>query len=392
MSTSEMQKARNCLPSINELFPFLNEAERKERSANEPRQFPPTEIPCQSQQAPTPPQQQQQQHSYTRDPAHSPQPISSPIQSAPMYSQNSAPESVQQQGYYKSYGHPLSPPAASPVSSASYSPNNLCQHTNLYQPKNITPMNTPAYQQRQLGPSQTQIQNIQISINDANSNLQKLNFLTNNFQNIMDHNGDIKSIPDEMIDDCLSKIQNLAQIYTSWAKARVTAIQNSNYITPSSTPTASHAPQYPTMSAPIPTTAHMNHNPQFTDPSHIQQLNKKKNILRAKGSLSPVQPMAEMTAFQREVMMKKANKAKKVKASIASNESSKEKRTNECAHCGSNETPEWRRGPDGERSLCNACGLFFAKLSKKYDEDAASRIMRDRRSTGLQLDRRISIP
>ncbi|GME86628.1 unnamed protein product [[Candida] boidinii] len=386
MPTSEMQKARNCLPSINELFPFLNEAERKERAANEPRQFPPTENPNQSPQPPP------QQHSYTCDPAHSPRPISYPNQSSPMYSQKSAPESVQQQGYYKSYGHPLSPTAGSPVSSGSYSPNNQCQHTNLYPPEHIAPVNSPAYQHGQLGPLQPQIQNIQISINDANSNLQTLNFLTNNFQNIIDHNGDIKSIPDEMLDDCLLKIHNLAQIYTSWAKARETAIQNSNYLTPSSTPTASHAPQYPTMPAQISVPVHMNHSSQFAEPSRIQQLNKKKNVLRAKGSVSPVQPMAEISAFQREVMIKKANKAKKGKPSIANSESSKEKRTNECAHCGSNETPEWRRGPDGERSLCNACGLFFAKLSKKYDEEAASRIMRDRRSTGLQLDRRISLP
>lgn len=26
-----------------------------------------------------------------------------------------------------------------------------------------------------------------------------------------------------------------------------------------------------------------------------------------------------------------------------------------CKNCGTNETPEWRRGPDGARTLCNAC-------------------------------------
>jgi GATA zinc finger len=35
-----------------------------------------------------------------------------------------------------------------------------------------------------------------------------------------------------------------------------------------------------------------------------------------------------------------------------------------CTSCGTKETPEWRRGPDGQRSLCNACGLreFLARL------------------------------
>ncbi|PWN52900.1 GATA-domain-containing protein, partial [Violaceomyces palustris] len=36
-----------------------------------------------------------------------------------------------------------------------------------------------------------------------------------------------------------------------------------------------------------------------------------------------------------------------------------------CQACGTNETPEWRRGPDGARTLCNACGLHFAKLVRK---------------------------
>ncbi|KAF9510209.1 hypothetical protein BS47DRAFT_1300438, partial [Hydnum rufescens UP504] len=29
----------------------------------------------------------------------------------------------------------------------------------------------------------------------------------------------------------------------------------------------------------------------------------------------------------------------------------------QCSSCGSRDTPEWRRGPDGPRTLCNACGL-----------------------------------
>lgn len=36
-----------------------------------------------------------------------------------------------------------------------------------------------------------------------------------------------------------------------------------------------------------------------------------------------------------------------------------------CHSCNCTETPEWRRGPDGARTLCNACGLHYAKLMKK---------------------------
>ncbi|KAI0698374.1 hypothetical protein BC835DRAFT_1269062, partial [Cytidiella melzeri] len=33
-----------------------------------------------------------------------------------------------------------------------------------------------------------------------------------------------------------------------------------------------------------------------------------------------------------------------------------------CLGCGATSTPEWRRGPMGPRTLCNACGLVYAKL------------------------------
>ncbi|GAA5849925.1 hypothetical protein JCM8547_000955 [Rhodosporidiobolus lusitaniae] len=35
-----------------------------------------------------------------------------------------------------------------------------------------------------------------------------------------------------------------------------------------------------------------------------------------------------------------------------------------CSVCGVKETPEWRRGPGGSRSLCNGCGLLAAKRAR----------------------------
>lgn len=32
-----------------------------------------------------------------------------------------------------------------------------------------------------------------------------------------------------------------------------------------------------------------------------------------------------------------------------------------CFACGTHKSPEWRRGPDGPKTLCNACGLRYAK-------------------------------
>ncbi|KAH7109394.1 hypothetical protein B0J13DRAFT_516959 [Dactylonectria estremocensis] len=43
-----------------------------------------------------------------------------------------------------------------------------------------------------------------------------------------------------------------------------------------------------------------------------------------------------------------------------------------CHRCNRIDTPEWRRGPDGARTLCNACGLRYAKLKKKQQHEARS--------------------
>jgi hypothetical protein len=34
----------------------------------------------------------------------------------------------------------------------------------------------------------------------------------------------------------------------------------------------------------------------------------------------------------------------------------------DCANCHRKETPEWRRGPSGNRDLCNGCGLRWRKV------------------------------
>ncbi|KAI5895155.1 uncharacterized protein SCHCODRAFT_084993 [Schizophyllum commune H4-8] len=36
-----------------------------------------------------------------------------------------------------------------------------------------------------------------------------------------------------------------------------------------------------------------------------------------------------------------------------------------CLGCDATTTPEWRRGPMGPRTLCNACGLVYAKMVKR---------------------------
>lgn len=49
----------------------------------------------------------------------------------------------------------------------------------------------------------------------------------------------------------------------------------------------------------------------------------------------------------------------------------KKKANSICSQCGLTQTPEWRRGPDGVRTLCNACGLFYSKLVKSCGDKEA---------------------
>lgn len=80
-----------------------------------------------------------------------------------------------------------------------------------------------------------------------------------------------------------------------------------------------------------------------------------------------------------------------LKAGGVLNEDLSLKQDHSCQQCGSNDTPEWRRGPYGSRSLCNACGLFYGKLIKKFGFEEAATLMVKRKEEGNGEDRRIPI-
>lgn len=64
---------------------------------------------------------------------------------------------------------------------------------------------------------------------------------------------------------------------------------------------------------------------------------------------------------------------------------------NKCHRCGTTETPEWRRGPNGLRTLCNACGLFHAKLVRRKGAAwAAEEVLNNKVCKGKN-GRRISV-
>ena len=62
-------------------------------------------------------------------------------------------------------------------------------------------------------------------------------------------------------------------------------------------------------------------------------------------------------------------------ASLISNKKKRKRRKGashlqrDCANCHTSVTPEWRRGPSGQRDLCNSCGLRWAKQVSKGGSD-----------------------
>jgi Zn ribbon nucleic-acid-binding protein len=44
----------------------------------------------------------------------------------------------------------------------------------------------------------------------------------------------------------------------------------------------------------------------------------------------------------------------------------------ECSMCGTKDTPQWRKGPQGPSTLCNACGLQYRKFCEKTPPDLSS--------------------
>jgi len=54
-----------------------------------------------------------------------------------------------------------------------------------------------------------------------------------------------------------------------------------------------------------------------------------------------------------------------------------------CHSCNRSETPEWRRGPDGARTLCNACGLrMLAPIVRDIAADKVCRLRKANKKDG----------
>ncbi|KAK3690972.1 hypothetical protein LTR37_018925 [Vermiconidia calcicola] len=85
------------------------------------------------------------------------------------------------------------------------------------------------------------------------------------------------------------------------------------------------------------------------------------------------------SSWQYEIrQLEKKNRilAEEVQLLIAAKKKRKRRRgkdqQKDCANCHTRVTPEWRRGPSGQRDLCNSCGLRWAKLNGRVSPRTSS--------------------
>jgi PAS domain-containing protein len=86
------------------------------------------------------------------------------------------------------------------------------------------------------------------------------------------------------------------------------------------------------------------------------------------------------TSWQYELrQMEKSNRllAEELVALLANKKKRKRRKgaghlQRDCANCHTRVTPEWRRGPSGQRDLCNSCGLRWAKQVSRSNSDPSS--------------------
>ncbi|KAK5126366.1 hypothetical protein LTR85_010602 [Meristemomyces frigidus] len=85
------------------------------------------------------------------------------------------------------------------------------------------------------------------------------------------------------------------------------------------------------------------------------------------------------SSWQYEIrQLEKRNRmlAEEVQSLIAAKKKRKRRKnthqTKDCANCHTKVTPEWRRGPSGQRDLCNSCGLRWAKVNGRVSPRTSS--------------------
>ncbi|KAG7853237.1 hypothetical protein KL941_000287 [Ogataea angusta] len=242
--------------------------------------------------------------------------------------------------------------------------------------------------------------------------LGKLTKISMEIQQILESSKSIAHVPRELLESGAQQADLLHSIYHSWMRTRD---EEAARALPAQHPHSRSSSMQYTFQPTVPVGSGGAPMPLLLNPSRYQNMEEQAaRTLSSMIEVSPSQAHCRTPSFPtddrlttppvspssfsiRKLKMKKSPTgsnnvtAQLVLEANVDNGNLAEMVTNECLHCQSKETPEWRRGPEGERTLCNACGLFYAKLCKKYGEEKAKDIMKERKIKGSETDRRVSV-
>ncbi|KAI8817192.1 uncharacterized protein EV422DRAFT_542800 [Fimicolochytrium jonesii] len=100
--------------------------------------------------------------------------------------------------------------------------------------------------------------------------------------------------------------------------------------------------------------------PGKTDPLDLKSIVEYKDLY-SNGDLFDVMHEVRATSLQFELNQLRIQN-KRLREELDMLAAPKKKHEGpQCAQCGTHISPEWRKGPDNQRNLCNACGLRYAK-------------------------------
>ena len=108
--------------------------------------------------------------------------------------------------------------------------------------------------------------------------------------------------------------------------------------------------------------------------AHALSIGSQHHILASEDNVFDELKTTRSTSWQFELrQMEKRNRVlAEEMQSLMSNKKKRKRRKGmgqmqkDCVNCHTRSTPEWRRGPSGNRDLCNSCGLRWAKQVMKF--------------------------
>eukprot|EP00727_Mastigamoeba_balamuthi_P002577 m51a1_g12316 putative gata-binding transcription factor (163) ;mRNA; r:411672-412387 len=97
-----------------------------------------------------------------------------------------------------------------------------------------------------------------------------------------------------------------------------------------------------------------------------------QQLQQQRAAVCPPSPMMQSIPQTPQALPATPKPAKPVKPVHRRRPANMDKSKLFCHMCGRRDTPEWRKGPAGPATLCNACGLQWCKKQKEAAEAAAS--------------------